>query len=72
MQLFKLQPIFCLHLGICKQQNRKDKVQWCINALNKKIKQQNKNIKVPWCIDALNIFATTKQKQQGSTMHQCD
>jgi hypothetical protein len=52
MQLFKLQPIFCLHIGFCKQQNRKDKVQWCI--------------------DALNIFATTKQKQQDLTMHQCD
>jgi hypothetical protein len=40
--------------------------------LIKKIKQQNKNIEVPWCIDALSIFATTKQKQQGSKMHQCD
>lgn len=63
---------FYLHLKICKQQKKNDKVQWCINALNKKFKQQTKNIKVPWCIDALSIFATTKQKQQGSTMHQCD
>jgi hypothetical protein len=40
--------------------------------LTKKFKKQNKNIGIPWCINALSIFPTTKQKQQGSTMHRCD